>query len=88
MLDPNRPVQFSPLHRLQYEEAQGKWVILYPEGMVELNLPAAEILRRCDGTRDLAGIVADLERIFETEGLIDDVRNFLEQALKNGWVRQ
>jgi len=78
---------FSPLHRLQWEESQQKHVILYPEGMVELNLPAAEILKLCDGTRTVDMIVAELERKFETTGLRDDIVGMLESALENGWIR-
>ena len=78
---------FSPLHRLQWEESQQKHVILYPEGMVELNLPAAEILKLCDGTRTVDLIVAELERKFETTGLRDDIVEMLESALENGWIR-
>ena len=78
---------FSPLHRLQWEESQQKHVILYPEGMVELNLPAAEILKLCDGTRTVDLIVAELERKFETTGLRDDIVEMLESALDNGWIR-
>jgi pyrroloquinoline quinone biosynthesis protein D len=78
---------FSALHRLQWEESQQKHVILYPEGMVELNGPAAEILKLCDGTRDLDGIVEELEQKFETTGIRDDVAGLLEAALNNGWIR-
>lgn len=78
---------FSPLHRLQWEESQQKHVILYPEGMVELNLPAAEILKLCDGTRTVDLIVAELERKFETTGLRDDIVGMLASALENGWIR-
>jgi pyrroloquinoline quinone biosynthesis protein D len=78
---------FSPTHRLQWEEAQQKFVILYPEGMVELSDSAAEILKLCDGTRTLPDIVTELEKKFETEGLMDDVREFLEIALHNGWIK-
>jgi pyrroloquinoline quinone biosynthesis protein D len=85
-LDPNRPLAFSPLHRLQWEEAQQKYVILYPEGMVELNLPAAAILKLCDGTRTLDTIVGELERAYETTGLHDDVAELAESALENGWI--
>ena len=35
--------------RLQWEPAQGCFVLLYPEGMVKLNQSAGEILKRCDG---------------------------------------
>jgi pyrroloquinoline quinone biosynthesis protein D len=78
---------FSPLHRLQWEEAQQKYVILYPEGMVELNLPAAEILKICDGTRNLDAIVEELETKFETSGIRKDVAGLLQSALDNGWIR-
>ncbi len=79
---------FSPMYRLQWEEAQKKHVILYPEGMVELNATAAEILTLCDGSRTLTDIVAELERKFETTGLTDDIRELLEAALANGWIRE
>ncbi len=35
--------------RLQWEAAQDKYVLLYPEGMVKLNGSAGEILRRWYG---------------------------------------
>jgi len=87
-IEPNSVLAFSPTHRLQWEEAQQKYVILYPEGMVELSESAAEILRLCDGTRILPDIVAELERKFETTDLKDDVEEFLEVALENGWIRE
>jgi len=82
------PISFSPLHRLQWEEAQEKYVILYPEGMVELNQSSAEILKLCDGTRKFEQFVTDLETLFRTTGLKNDVAAFLEVALKNGWITQ
>jgi pyrroloquinoline quinone biosynthesis protein D len=86
-LDAETRFAFSPLHRLQWEEAQQKYVILYPEGMVELNLPAAEILKLCDGTRNLDRIVEELERKFETRGIRNDVEGLLQSALDNGWIK-
>ncbi|HIF54844.1 MAG: pyrroloquinoline quinone biosynthesis peptide chaperone PqqD [Methylococcales bacterium] len=87
-LNPDLTITFSPMHRLQWEEAQQKDVILYPEGMVELNQSSAEILKLCDGSRKLEQIVADLEQKFSTRGLINDVTSFLEVALNNGWIKQ
>ena len=81
-------IAFSPLHRLQWEEAQQKDVILYPEGMVELNQSSAEILKLCDGSRNLDQIVEALELKFQTAGLKPDITRFLEEALQNGWIRQ
>lgn len=85
---PDQIIQFSPLHRLQWEEAQQKYVILYPEGMVELNQSSAEILKLCDGAHNLAQIVEELETKFETSGLSNDITNFLNIALQNGWIKQ
>ncbi|MEY3760801.1 MAG: hypothetical protein RIR39_2292 [Pseudomonadota bacterium] len=87
-INPKLPIQFSRTHRLQWEEAQQKNVILYPEGMVELNESSAEILKLCDGTRNLAQIVTDLEQKFSTSGLTNDITAFLEVALQNGWINQ
>ncbi|MBS3964893.1 MAG: pyrroloquinoline quinone biosynthesis peptide chaperone PqqD [Methylomonas sp.] len=87
-LNPELPLQFSPLHRLQWEEAQQKYVILYPEGMVELNQSSAEILQLCDGAHNPVQIVETLEAKFATTGLGNDIFTFLNIALQNGWIKQ
>jgi pyrroloquinoline quinone biosynthesis protein D len=87
-INPDLAIKFSSMHRLQWEEAQQKFVILYPEGMVELNQSSAEILKCCDGTRILGQIVTELEQKFATSGLTNDITAFLEVALQNGWINQ
>ena len=72
--------------RLQFEAAQDCHVLLYPEGMVKLNLPAGEIMKRCDGQRNLAAVVADLEAAFSTTGLEGDVLAFAAMAAKQRWL--
>lgn len=72
--------------RLQWEPAQQCHVLLYPEGMVKLNQSAGEILKRCDGARDVEAIVADLEETFHASGLRDDVLAFLSIAQQQRWV--
>ena len=72
--------------RLQWEEAQNTWVLLYPEGMVKLNQSAGEILKRCDGSRSVPEIVADLETAFKTGGLAGDVDAFLTMAEAQNWI--
>ena len=72
--------------RLQWEPAQSYCVLLYPEGMVKLNQSAGEIIQRCDGLRDVAAIVADLETAFSTTGLAPDVLAFIELARRQGWL--
>ena len=87
MINTETTLRFSPMYRLQWEEAQQKFVILYPEGMVELNQSSAEILKLCDGSRALPAIVAELEQKFATSGLTNDITNFLNVALQNGWIQ-
>jgi pyrroloquinoline quinone biosynthesis protein D len=72
--------------RLQWEEAQSSFVLLYPEGMVKLNQSAGEIMKRCDGKADLTAIVADIESAFNAQGLDNDVRGFIEVAAKQRWL--
>lgn len=76
----------SRLFRLQWEEAQGQYVLLYPEGMVKLNQSAAEILKRCDGQRSVPAIVDELEQAFNARGLGADVDAFLRTASARGWL--
>lgn len=82
---PEKP-KLSRLFRLQWEEAQNNYVLLYPEGMVKLNSSAAEILKRCDGLRDIPTIVSDLESTFSATGLQADVENFMHAAHERGWL--
>jgi pyrroloquinoline quinone biosynthesis protein D len=72
--------------RLQWEEAQGNHVLLYPEGMVKLNRSAGEILSRCDGQATLGQIVEQLHAAFNAQGLRPEVEKFLEIAAGNRWV--
>ena len=79
-------IRIAALYRLQWEDSQQAYVLLYPEGMVKLNSSAGEILRRCDGTRTAAEIIADLKRAFPGADLEDDVLNLLGAARDNGWI--
>jgi pyrroloquinoline quinone biosynthesis protein D len=72
--------------RLQWEPVQNGHVLLYPEGMVKLNPSAGEIIKRCDGERSIAAIVADLEQSFQTTGLQADVIAFIDMAIQQRWL--
>ena len=72
--------------RLQWEPAQEAHVLLYPEGMVQLNRSAAAILTRCDGVRTVGDIVADLERTYDVGGLAPDVCAFIVLAVERTWM--
>jgi pyrroloquinoline quinone biosynthesis protein D len=64
--------------RLQTDSATNKTVLLFPEGIVELNETAHEILTRCDG-RPLGEIVRQLAKEYEADAsaLAEDVRETL-----------
>lgn len=73
-------------YRMQFEPAQDSWVLLYPEGLVQLNLPAAEILKRCDGQRSVAEVIEDVQRAFQRDDLKDEVLAFMSDAYARGWL--
>jgi pyrroloquinoline quinone biosynthesis protein D len=87
MLGPQDVPEITKRHRLQWEQAQDCWVLLYPEGMVKLNPSAGEILKRVDGTRSVAEVIADLEGAFPGVDLRKDVMAFLEAAHERGWIQ-
>lgn len=79
---------FNPMFRLQWEKAQDSYVLLYPEGMIKLNPSAGEILARVDGQRSEAEITAALQQAFpDAESLAGDVREFMEVAREQNWIR-
>ena len=79
--------EIAPTFRFQWEEAQDCYVLLYPEGMVKLSGSAGEIMKRCDGVKSTEEIITELEGTFPGADLEDDVRNFLDKARNNGWIR-
>jgi pyrroloquinoline quinone biosynthesis protein D len=79
-------IRIAAQFRLQWEDSQQAYVLLYPEGMVKLNSSAGEILKRCDGSRTVADIISDLEQDFPDADLKDDVMNLLGAARDSGWI--
>jgi pyrroloquinoline quinone biosynthesis protein D len=64
--------------RFQIDPPTGQGVLLFPEGILELNETAQEILTRCDG-RTLGEILSALAEEYETDlpTLAADVRETL-----------
>ena len=78
--------RIARLYRFQWEAAQNAYVLLFPEGMVQLNATAGEILRRCDGRQSADAIIADLRTAFQSDAIDADVEAFLRSATNDGWV--
>lgn len=81
--------RLSPHFLFRWEQSQESYILLYPEGLIKLNPPAGEILKRCDGERSLAAIIADLQAAFPAQAgeIADGVRAFVELACDKGWLR-
>ena len=74
-------------YRFQYEPAQKGHVLLYPEGMIKLNDSAALIGGLIDGQRNVAAIIAELDKQFPgVPELGDDIEQFMEVARAEHWI--
>ena len=78
--------RIARLYRFQWEEAQDAYVLPFPEGMVNLNSTAGEILRRCNDQDSLTRIIADLEKSSASDSIGPDITAFLQSATQNGWI--
>jgi len=75
--------------RFQWEEAQGGYVLLYPEGMVKLNGSAGEVLKRVDGKKTAGDIVNELRAAFpDVPDMEGDVMAMLELAHGKDWIER
>ena len=86
-MQPDDIIAIAPHFRLQWEESQNRYVLLYPEGMVQLSETAGEILTHCTGTASFGGIVEKMQSLYPDDDIADDVGSFLQEAAANGWVR-
>lgn len=86
-IQPDDVIAIAPHFRLQWEEVQKKHVLLYPEGMVQLSETAGEILTQVDGETSVDGVIERIQALYPGDDIADDVREFLQEAAANGWVR-
>ncbi len=87
-ISPESVPGLRPRHMFRWEESQNSWLLLYPEGVVKLNAVAGEIMRRCDGVRNVDSIMAELVTVFDApvDTVREGARSFLETALEKGWL--
>ncbi|MFW2276070.1 pyrroloquinoline quinone biosynthesis peptide chaperone PqqD [Burkholderia orbicola] len=85
--DRNRVPRWREGFRFQFEDAQGVFVLLYPEGMVKFNESASAIGQLIDGSLTVADIVMILEQQFPSaQELGADVEDFMETARGEHWL--
>jgi coenzyme PQQ biosynthesis protein PqqD len=57
--------RLAPHVRLTWQPARQEWLLVLPEAVVTLNETAADVLRLCDGVRDVAAIVTGLKASYD-----------------------
>lgn len=88
-IDGRSVCRLRPGWRLQWEETQQRHVLLYPEGMVQLNDTAGAILAQIDGQRDMDAVIATLQVQFPDAppaAIAEDVHEFMVDAAQQGWI--
>ncbi len=88
-IDGRSVCRLRPGWRLQWEETQQRHVLLYPEGMVQLNDTAGAILAQLDGQRDLDAVIATLQARYPeapAAAIAEDVHDFMVDAAHQGWI--
>ena len=86
-MDQNDIYTLAPHYRFQWEEAQQCYVLLFPEGMIKLNGGAGEVIKRIDGNKTVAAVVAELQQAFpDVPDLEGDVIAMVELAVEKAWI--
>jgi coenzyme PQQ biosynthesis protein PqqD len=75
-----RPI-LAPGVRMQNDRLRGKPVLLYPEGILELNETASELVERCNGRNSIADTIAALTSEYDcgADDLRADILSCLEE---------
>lgn len=75
--------------RLQWDAKRHVTVMLHPEGVVELNESAAEVVKLCDGERTVQGVIQSLSLSYDgtPEDFYPDVMEVLLQLLLRKHLR-
>ena len=75
IIEPQAAPCLTPQVRLHHDKARGRWVLLAPERLVELNDSTLATLRLCDGSRSVTDIAAMLAREYNAvaEDILQDI---------------
>lgn len=79
--------KLSPKVRLRWDNVRNRPMLLYPEGVLLLNLTGYRILQLCNGQRALADILAELQKEFPpSDTMKRDVLEFLERLRQKRFI--
>ncbi len=72
--------------RLKDDTVRNCQVLLLPELVIKLNNTSAGILSLCDGSCTFDEMLTLLEEQFQADNIEADVREFLKEAARRGWI--
>lgn len=78
-------LSINKFYKFQYEKLKNSYVLLYPEGRINLNDTASEILKLCDGTMTKNMIANTLLNKYDN---IEGFDEFLKEAIENNWINE
>jgi pyrroloquinoline quinone biosynthesis protein D len=76
--------------KLKFDETRQVWVILAPERVLAPDETAVEVLKLCDGVRDVAGVVDHLAEKYAAprEAILTDVIAMLQDLADKGFLTE
>jgi pyrroloquinoline quinone biosynthesis protein D len=76
--------------KLKFDETRQVWVILAPERVLAPDETAVEVLKLCDGVRDVAGVVDHLAEKYAAprEAISMDVIAMLQDLADKGFLTE
>jgi pyrroloquinoline quinone biosynthesis protein D len=68
------------------KETKEVFVLICPDGKVQLNRLAAAVLRLCDGSHSRAELIAEVVRGSHKQARAAEIVEFLNAARSRGWI--
>jgi pyrroloquinoline quinone biosynthesis protein D len=81
----HKKIRLASGYTLQQDASGNGHLLMSPKGPIQLNESAALILALCNGMLTAEDIVKRILRTTD-DSLGDDVRAFLDAALRRGWI--
>ena len=75
--------------RLHHDAGRGRWVLLAPERIIEPNEIALDVLKLCDGARDLNAIAEELASAYDAAPaeILADIAELLQDLADRGYIK-
>lgn len=75
--------------KLRHDAGRGRWLVLAPERVFEPDDIAVEILKRCDGVRNVQSIAEELAREYNApvQDILTDTISMLQELSDKGVVK-